>query len=149
MVFACVAALAESAEKEQMGVLRVNKAFDIQYSKLENGYTLSIYMQNDMLIAANVISTDTSMPRIGLMIAFNDAWANTERLNDVSDEDLEEIKDSFYEEYDNITFDTKETEHGTKLLIANIEGGQDAYIYTIYKGHEIELHLVPGDNQAG
>ena len=25
--------------------------------------------------------------------------------------------------------------------------GLDAYVYTIYKGHEIEIHLIPGAEQ--
>ena len=108
MLFACAAAVAE-AEKESMGVLKVNKAFDIKYSALSDGYTLSIFQQNDMAIIANIQSPDKALPRMGLVIAFNDEWADTERLNDVSEEDLQAIKDSFYEEYSELSFDTKET----------------------------------------
>jgi len=147
MLLTCVAALAETAEtpeKEDMGVLKMNKAFDIKYNKPGDGYEVNIQTQNDMTIIANIFSSDAKLPRMGLIIAFNDEWAETERLNDVSDEDLEGIKASFLEEYDEIEFEIKETAYGTKLLIAKVAGGQDAYVYTIYKGHEIEIHLVPG-----
>lgn len=147
MLFACAAAVAE-AEKESMGVLKVNKAFDIKYSALSDGYTLSIFQQNDMAIIANIQSPDKTLPRMGLVIAFNDEWADTEKLNDVSEEDLQAIKDSFYEEYSELTFDTKETAAGTKLLVVTVPGGQDAYVYTIYKAHEIEIHLFPGEEQG-
>ena len=57
---------------------------------------------------------------------------------------MEAIKDSFFEEYDEVEFDIKETKAGTKLLIAKIPGGREAYVYTIYKGHELEMEIVPG-----
>ena len=60
MLFACAAAVAE-AEKESMGVLKVNKAFDIKYSALSDGYTLSIFQQNYMAIIANIQSPDKAM----------------------------------------------------------------------------------------
>ena len=146
MLLTCAAAVAET-EKESMGILKVNKAFDIRYSALPNDYELTIFQQNDMTIIANIKSPQTDLPRMGLVIAFNDGWADTERLNDVSDEDLQAIKDSFSAEYEGLAFDIRETAAGTKLLTVMAPGGQDAYVYTIYKGHEIEIHLVPGEAQ--
>ena len=147
MLFACAAAVAE-ADKESMGILKVNKAFDIKYSALPDDYSLFISQQNDMAIIASILSTQKTLPRMGLVIAFNDEWADTEKLNDVSEEDLQAIKDSFYEEYSELTFDMKETAAGTQLLVVTVPGGQDAYVYTIYKAHEIEMHLYPGEEQG-
>ena len=148
MVLTCAAAMAEAeAEKESLGVLKVVGAFDIRYSPLPNDYKVNVYLQNDMTLIANITTAKADLPQMGLIIAFNDEWADTERLNDVSDEDMEAIKDSFFEEYDEVDFDIKETKAGTKLLIAKIPGGQDAYVYTIYKGHELEMQLVPGADQ--
>ena len=145
MVLTCAAAMAEAeTEKESLGVLKVVGAFDIKYSPLPNDYKVNVYMQNDMTLIANITTSKAELPQMGLIIAFNDEWADTERLNDVSEEDMEAIKDSFFEEYDEVDFDIKETKAGTKLLIARIPGGQDAYVYTIYKGHELEMHLIPG-----
>ena len=145
MVLTCAAAMAEvETEKESLGVLKVVGAFDIRYSPLPNDYKIDVYLQNDMTLIANIDTPKPDLPKMGLIIAFNDEWDGTERLNDVSDEDMEAIKDSFFEEYDEVDFDIKETKAGTKLLIARIPGGQDAYVYTIYKGHELEMHLIPG-----
>ncbi len=146
MLLSCAAAVAEE-EKASMGTLKVNKAFDIKYSPLPDGYNLSIFQQNDMAIIANIKSNQETLPRMGLVIAFNDEWADTEKLNDVSEEDLEAIKNSFFEEYSQLYFETKETASGTQLLIVQVPGGQDAYVYTIYKGHEIEIHIFPGTEQ--
>ena len=149
MLLTCAAAMAEAeTEKESMGVLKVAGAFDIRYSPLPDDYKVNVYLQNDMTLIANISTTKKDLPQMGLIIAFNDEWDGTERLNDVSDEDMEAIKDSFFEEYDEVDFDIKETAAGTKLLIATIPGGQDAYVYTIYKGHELEMHLIPGAEQG-
>lgn len=147
ILLACAAAAAET-EKESMGILKVNKAFDIRYSALPNEYKLSILQQNDMTIIAHIKSPRTNIPQMDLVIAFNDGWAETERLNDVSEEDLQAIRDSFIEEYENLDFDIRETAAGTHLLTVTVPGGQDAYVYTIYKGHEIEIHLYPGKEQG-
>jgi len=146
MLLTCAAALAE-AEKISMGTLKVGKAFDIRYSELPDGYTLTIYQQNDMTIIANIKTEQETLPRMGLVIAFNDEWADTAKLNDLSDEDLQAIKDSFIEEYESAEFDIRDTAFGTHLLTVKVPGGQDAYVYTIYLGHEIEIHLIPGTEQ--
>jgi len=149
MLLTCAAAMAEAeAEKESLGVLKVVGAFDIRYSPLPDDYKINVYLQNDMTLIANIDTSKPDLPKMGLIIAFNDEWDGTERLNDVSDQDMEAIKDSFFEEYDEVNFDIKETKAGTKLLIATIPGGQDAYIYTIYKGHELEMHLIPGADES-
>ena len=144
MLLTCAAALAET---ESMGVLRVNKAFDIQYSPLPDGYEIHIYTQNDMSILANIKSSQANLPGMGLAIAFNDEWADVERLNDISEEDMQAIKDDFSFEFDDPEFETKETAYGTLLLIVKVPGGQEAYVYTIYKGHEIEIQIIPGAEQ--
>ena len=97
MLLTCAAAVAET-EKESMGILKVNKAFDIRYSALPNDYELSIYQQNDMTIIANIKTPQEDLPRMGLVIAYNDEWADTERLNDISEDDLQSIRDSFSKE---------------------------------------------------
>ena len=146
MLLACTAALAE-AETKSMGILKMNKAFDITYSPLPNDYELHINVQNDMVIIADIFSTQKNLPKMNLSIAFNDEWGEVEKLNDVTEEDLQLIKDDFSEEYTDLAFDTKETAYGTKLLIVKAPSGMDAYVYTIYKAHEIEIHLYPGEEQ--
>ena len=147
LLLSCAAALAE-AEKESMGILKVNKAFNIEYNAMPEGYLLDIQQQNDMTIIANIRSSSRNdLPRMSLIIAFNDEWADTERLNDISEEDMEAIKDSFFVEYSDLAFEIKETSQGTQLLVVTAPSGQDAYIYTIYMGHEIEVHIFPGTEQ--
>lgn len=146
MLLACAAAAAE-AETKSMGVLKVNGAFDITYSPLPDDYILSIYQQNDMTIIANIQSEQKTLPMMGLVIAYNDMWAGVERLNDVSEEDMQVIRGYFSEEYQDPVFDIRETSFGTKLLTVMSPSSLDAYVYTIYRSHEIEIHLIPGEEQ--
>lgn len=146
MLLACTAAMAE-AETKSMGILMVNKAFNITYSPLPDDYMLHINTQNDMVIIADILSTQPTMPRMYLNIAFNDEWGEVERLNDIPEEELQVIRDDFSEEYAGLEFGIAETANGTKLLTVKAPSGVDAYVYTIYKGHEIEIHIVPGAEQ--
>ena len=146
VLLACAAAMAET-EQEFAGTLKVTKAFDIKYKALPDDYTLSVYKQDDLQICANILSPHETLPRMGLMITFTDEWAGTERLNDVSEEDMQAVKDDFLTEYPDLTFDIRETRYGTKLLVVTAPSGLDAYVYTIYKSHEIEIQIVPGTEQ--
>ena len=143
MVLTCAAALAEApaAEKES---LKVIGAFEIKYSKLENDYKLTIVQQDDMSLFASILSEQEAMPIMVLSIAFNDSWADVERLNDVDEDGLNAIKATFEEQAEGVEFDTTETAYGTKLLVAKADGGALVAIYTIYKGHEIEIDMFPG-----
>ena len=84
-----------------------------------------------------------------LVIYFDEQYANVEKLNDLSTEQIELIKAGFLEE-NSVTFTDAETSLGTKLLIVR-ENGSDADfldIFTIYRGHEIELQIRPGAEAA-
>lgn len=144
MLMGCTAALAETAQKESLAVLKVNGAFDIQYTKLPDDYQLTVIQQDDNGLYAYYVSTDSTKPFYGIGIGFNDAWAEVEKFNDVSQEDIDVIEESFYEVDNNWTFETKETAHGTKLLIAVNGDKTMASVYTIYLGHEIEVQIIPG-----
>ena len=146
MLLACAAGLAETVEKTDLGtVVNVNEAFRIR-GKIPEGYRLSILNQNQMFIRCRMTSEDAKKPTVDLSIAFSEDWADTERLNDVSDEDLAEIEASFQEE-DEVSIEYRETGMGTKLMVVT-ESKDDidyAAIYTIYKGYELEFVMEPGE----
>lgn len=151
ILISCAAALAETDGKEDMGVLKVEKAFNIRYSKLPDDYELRISTQNPMTIIASILTPNATLPRMRLTIAFNEEWSGVERLNDViaaeNQNDLEEIKESFLEEHEEVSFEIRETSLGTQLLVVTAENGQEATIYTIYQSHEIEMLILPGYEQ--
>ena len=147
MVLSCTAVFAETAAAEQPAegkpTLKVLGAFDIQYNEIPDGYSVTVTEQNDMRVTALIQSTQENLPLMVLGIAFNDQWAHIDRFNDATEEEIAHIKGTFEEVDENVTFEDAETALGTKLLIAKEDGGALVTIYSIYKGHEIEMLMIP------
>lgn len=152
LLLSCTA-LAETAEKEPMGTLKVEEAFNIK-CKLPEGYTLSLDTErgDEQHIVASVVPADASKPVVHILIAYNDEYTtfNEEtkektamRLNDVDAETMESIKESFITDGDmtDVTYEETETAYGTKLLVVKgiYEGEETVIVYTIYKSYEIEI----------
>jgi len=80
-------------------------------------------------------------------MAFNDEWEGVETLADATEEDIEAVKQSFYDvlEFDDgdLIFEDGKTGEGTKLLIVKSKDGDFGAVYAIYKGHEIEIDIYP------
>ena len=152
LLLSCTA-LAETAEKESMGTVKVEEAFNIK-CKMPEGYTLQLDegLGDETLIVASVVSADESKPVVRVIIAYNDEYTtfNEEtkektamRLNDVDEETLESIKESFITDGDmrDLMYEDAETAYGTKLLVVKglYEGQEVVIVYTIYKSYEIEI----------
>ena len=152
LLLSCTA-LAETAEKESMGILKVEEAFNIK-CRLPEGYTLSIDPDrgDEQHIVASVVPADESKPVVRVVIAYNDEYTtyNEEtkektamRLNDVDEETMESIRQSFITDGDmrDLMYEDAETAYGTKLLVVKglYEGQEVVIVYTIYKSYEIEI----------
>ena len=88
-------------------------------------------------------------PQMYLTIAYDETYANVRRMNDLSEEDLALLENSFREMND-VTIEYKETGFGTKLLVAR-ETGADADfvdILTIYNGYFAEFNMSPNPKAA-
>ena len=150
MLLGCVSAVAETAAKESITMLG---AFSIQYDKLPEGYVLTETVNNEMKYAALITSAQAGKPIYMLSIEFNDAWDGVNTLADVSAEDMEAVKEDFYNvvEMDDgeISFEDGKTGLGTPLLIAKAVDGSFGAVYTIYMSHEIEVDFFrDGDEQV-
>ena len=86
-----------------------------------------------------ILSAGEGRPAMTVSIAYNEEYAGVERFNDVDDATVEEIRDSFREAGEDLTFEDLETAYGTRLLKVTGDGFVD--IYTIYKGYELEFVL--------
>ena len=130
-------------EKEQMGKLNVNGEFSLQ-CKLPDGYTMQLINTLGTKIAAFITSEDVEKPILQLSIAFDELFANVDRMNDLSEDALKELESTFTEMNDvEITY--QNTAYGTKLLIAR-EVGEDTDfvdILSVYKGYSIEFVMTP------
>ena len=130
LTLSCAAVLAEgtaekepAAEKLELGTVDLNGAFVLK-GTIPEGYT---YKVNAYL---------------NIQIYLEDSYAPGTRLNDVSEDILKEIEDSFSEDNE-VKFEYTETADGTKLLKVTEIGDDPDWIayYTIYEGYEVELTI--------
>ena len=134
----CAASVwAEDAGKTDIGTLEVGGSFTIR-SKIPEGYTYNPIV-NTELIMVGMLAAGEGMPTVTVSIAYNEEYAETERFNDVDEETVEEIRESFREVDEEVVFEDLETAYGTRLLKVTGEGFVD--IYTIYKSYELEFVL--------
>ena len=144
LLLGCAAAAAENTEKTELGSVNVNGAYRIQ-GTIPEGYRLSILEQSSTAIVCMLASEDQAKPTVTVSVAFSEDWADTEKLNDVTEEDLAAIEASFLTE-DNVSIEYRETGLGTKLMVVTETVDQTDFvdIYTIYKGYEHEFVMTPG-----
>ena len=134
--------------KEQLGSLNVNGEFDIR-CRLPEGYKLQVVDKNGTRIVASVLSEDMSKPQLYLSIAYDESYGDVARMNDLTDEDLAILEESFTEMNDvEITY--RETGYGTKLLVARETGADTDFvdILSIYQGYFVEFNMTPNPNAA-
>lgn len=142
----CAAALAESTpEKEDIVTINMNGAFAIK-GILPEGYKWVMSNESTATqLLGGFMSDDLTKPILQLSIALDDSYGEVERLNDLSDEELKGLE-ATYAVDTTVEISYTETAHGTKLMVAKETGDDRDFVafFTIYKGHMIELVLVPG-----
>ena len=114
-----------------------------------DGYKLSILSQDELTLEGEIAGDNAAAPVMKLFISFNESYANVASLNDLSADALEQIMQSFTEEY-TMAFDRMDTDSGIPLLVARETGESADFLdfYTIFRGHEIELWLYKRDDAA-
>ena len=138
LILCAAAALAETAEKTHLGTLKVGEAFAIQ-SRIPDGYTFNLITSTELNLVG-MLSAGENDPTVNVSIACNEEYFGVERFNDVDEETVEAIKDSF-REMDEVEFEDLETAYGTRLLKVTQADKTFVDIYTIYKGYELEFVL--------
>lgn len=133
---------------EQLGTLNVNGEFDLT-CRLPEGYKLQVVNTRGEKIVASVLSDDMTKPQMYLSIAFDETYADVERMNDLGAEDLKILEESF-SDMNEVNISYSETGHGTKLLIAREVGGDTDFvdILAIYRGYFIEFNMTPNPKAA-
>ena len=135
---------------EPVGRLSVNGEFDLT-CKLPETYKLQVLNMEENAIFAAVTSDDITKPALGLIIAYDEMYSDVERMNDLPEESLKVIEESF-KELDDVDISYAETGHGTKLLVAKENDGDGdtdfVQIFTIYKGYSIEFDMEASKDAA-
>lgn len=131
-----------------LGKLSANGAFDLQ-CKIPDGYTLQVMTSQTTRIIASLIAEDPQKPQMVLTIIFDETYADVDRMNDMSDEQIEALKGTFTA-LSEIEFSDAQTGEGTRLLIAKESGPDEDYvsILTVYKGYLVEFVLTPNPAAA-
>ena len=147
----CAASLAESAdtatapEKYDIGTISINGAFALKCA-LPDGYKVTPrYVSNDQVIAT-VSSSDLTKPTMQLSVAFDETYGDVDRLNDLNDEELAVLEETFTSVDPTVEISYDETHLGTRLLIARQHFENLHYVdfLSIYKGYFIEFVVMAG-----
>lgn len=140
----CAAVLAEATtEKIELGKVEMNGAFVLK-GTIPEGYTYQINELNPgVKLDANLVKEgDPDAPYMNIMIYLEDSYEPGTKLNDVSEEVLKEIEDSFKIDAE-VKIDYLDTVNGTKLMKVTEVGDDPDWIaiYTIFEGYEIEMTI--------
>ena len=133
---------------QKLGTLNINGDFDLT-CRLPEGYNLQVVNMHGDKIIASVLSEDMTRPQMYLSIAYDETYGEIERMNDMNDDDLLVLEDSFRDMND-VEISYAETGHGTKLMIAKETGADTDFvdILAIYKGYFIEFNMTPNPKAA-
>ena len=131
-----------------IGKLNVNGEFDLQ-CKIPDGYKLQVISAGSSRIIATLVPEDASRPQMMLTVAFSETYADVDRMNDLTDEQMESLKATFTT-MNEVEFSNAQTSAGTKLLVARESGNDEDFvsIFSLYKGYTVEFVLSPNPNAA-
>ena len=152
LMLGCVSALAETAEKEYTGELTVNDKFTVKWIAPEGYHMPEVDAGDDGFMLMTLVPDEATSekPMMTISIAQDELLYEVQRLNDLDDEALAKIEETFREE-DDVDVSYMETTHGTKLMVVKETRDGVDYVdfYTIYMGYEIELVLTQGEEMIG
>lgn len=136
-------------DTQTLGRLNVNGEFELECT-IPAGYQLQVVALRGESIIASVTSEDITKPQMYLSIAYDELYGEVDRMNDLSDEDLAIIEETYTSEYPEAIIDYRETGYGTKLLVVKQLSGEEVFVnfLSIYKGYLVEFTLTPNPNIA-
>ena len=140
MLLGCTGAWAETAEiiKEET---EVNGKFTARWICPEGYISQSLLSSQDgIFISIEPEGDQNGKTAMLVSVAPDEMYADVVRLNDLDEEALKMIENTFREE-DEVEISYMETNFGTKLMVVkeSHEGVDFVDFYTIYMGYSIEL----------
>ena len=146
LALSCCAALADEAPaKTELGSIRMNGAFKLQCN-LPEGYQIDILTKDDEGLIALIEAEDKTKPQMFLVIEYDEVYSEVKRMNDMTEEQLQQIIDTFSNDGDEVTVSYRETSHGTKLMLAQeaVDSIDFLAILSVYEGYMIEFDMFAG-----
>lgn len=149
LLLGAASAAGESADKIAIGTISINGAFTLQCG-LPEGYALSPVKVSQEQIIAMIKSEDPEKPVMVLSVAFDETYSDVDRMNDLTDEELDILEATYIADDPGVEITYGETGYGTMLLIARHETESLDYIafLSIYKGYFVEFVLAPSEQAA-
>lgn len=134
------------ADKTAIGTLSINGVFTLQCG-LPEGYSVTTLTDDGSQVIAALQSEDPLAPVMMLSVAFDETYADVERMNDLSEEELALLETTFTDTDPNVEISYGDTGLGTRLLIARqfINDVQYIEFLSIYKGYFVEFALIPAE----
>ena len=132
----------------ELGKLDINGEFNLT-CKLPEGYKLQTISSRGEKILASIMPETMTKPQMFMSIAYDETYGEVERMNDMTDEELAVLEDSF-KEMNEVEIFYRETGYGTKVLVARETGNDTDFIdiLAIYKGYFIEFAMMPNVGAA-
>lgn len=150
MLFCTVFAMAEeNTEKDTLGRVTLNGAFTLQCT-IPEGYEIggdvNQYFEGDAL-TVSFKSEKEGAPTMQLSIAYDEMYSEVDRMNDLDEEALSLLEESFIEQDPDVEISLGETGYGTLLMIARLSEvyGNAVDFFSIYKGYCVEFVLGPAE----
>ena len=142
MLLCAVSAVAD--DKVTLGTVNMNGAFRLQ-TALPEGYQLTPIDVTPEQYVALISSEDPAKPAMQLSIAFDEQYADVERLNDMDDEALTQLEQTFIDNDPEVEITYGETGYGTRVLVAKHDTEEEDFIvfFSIFRGYCVEFVLLP------
>ena len=144
LMLCCIMAVAEDNGKLEIGTISINGAFTLK-SAIPEGYTITPVYTGIEQVIAEISSEDPVKPMMMLSVAFDETYADVERMNDLSEEDLALLEKTYTDNDPDVEIFYSDTGLGTRLLIAKMTEGSQDYVsfLSVYKGYFVEFVLLP------
>ncbi len=149
MCFCFSAVLAEQEQGlQEFGTIDTNGLYKLT-GTVPPGYEFSVETAETGLLHGTLLNQDPAKPALAFTIIFDETYADVERMNDLSDEDLEFLLSTYDDPEKEVSY--TETAYGTKLTCVSTQVVDWDYlsIPTIYKGYMIELNMFAGTGSDG
>jgi len=129
--------------KTALGVIDINGAFSLQ-CKMADGYTIMPMKSTSDQLIAIISSPDPNKPILQLSVAYDEAYANVDRMNDLDDETMAKLEKTFTDVDPTVEISYGDTGLGTRLMIVReTDNGVDYLDFlSVYKGYFVECVMV-------
>ncbi len=150
MALACTVSLAEeeapASDKVDIGTISINGAFALQCG-LPEGYGITPVYADQSQVIALMEHEDKTQPRMVLSVAFDETYADVDRMNDLDQETFELLEKTYTDVDPEVEISYGETGLGTRLMIVRFTDQENDYIdfLSIYKGYFVEFVMTAGE----